>query len=165
MSLSTWRAGEILLPNGVIAVNVCGSGRATRQTVTFQNQHTRREVATLSDLASILHTSGASAESLASADPVGFASLVCLLSGRPHHVFPRDSMWPELERHFSLDREENEPHVADGKFQFVTYSQYMPVLEISRIIVDLATLEVDEQPLVRAAWPPVASPVQPVVTG
>jgi hypothetical protein len=63
-------------------------------------------------------------------------------------------MWPELEQHFSFQRSESEPRVADGKFQFVAYSQYMPVLKMSRLVVDLRTLEVTEEPLIDAPWPP-----------
>ena len=71
-------------------------------------------------------------------------------------------MWPELEEHFSLARSANQPHVLDGRFRFVTYSEYMPVLKLSRITVDLRTLAVSEQPLVNAPWPPVPVPAAAV---
>ncbi|MCI0699488.1 MAG: hypothetical protein L0241_00185 [Planctomycetia bacterium] len=156
MTMSTWRAGEIPLPDGVIAIDVSGSGRLTRQFVSFQKHGVSHEISSLSELASVLHSSGADTESLAATDPSGFAYLLCLLSGRPHHIFPRESMWPELEQHFALERSACQPRVTDGKFQFVAYSQYMPTLKVSRLTVDLKTLQVTEEPLVSAPWPPTA---------
>lgn len=159
MNASTWRSGVIALPDGVIAVDVSGSGRLTRQFVTFEKQGVSREIRSLSELADIFASSQVNTEALAISDPVGFAYLVCLLSNRAHHIFPRESMWPELEQHFSLRRADNEPRVSGGMFQFVAYSQYMPVLKISRLTVDLTTLEVREEPLISAAWPPAAAAV------
>ena len=159
MTVSSWRAAEIPIPGGVIAVDVSGSGRLTRHLISFQTQGVSYEIASLSQLASILGSSRANTEALATADPVGLAYLVCLLSGRSHHIFPRESMWPEIERHFSLRRSENEPRVTNGKFQFVAYSQYMPVLNVSRLTVDLTTLEVVEEPLITSPWPPAATAV------
>lgn len=63
-------------------------------------------------------------------------------------------MWPELERYFGLNRAGCEPRVAAGKFEFVAYSSYMPILKVSRLTVDLSSLAVIEEPLVSAPWPP-----------
>ncbi len=157
MNASTWRSGEIALPDGIIAIEVSGSGRLTRQTVLFEKQGVSREVRSLGELADIFASSRVNVEELATSDPVGLAYLVCLLSDRAHHIFPRETMWPELEQHFSLLRSENEPRVSGGKFEFVAYSQYMPILKVSRLTVDLVTLEVREEPLINAEWPPVAA--------
>jgi hypothetical protein len=154
MTSSLWRAAEIPLPNGVIGVDVTGTGKLTRYSVSFKAPGVSREIASLSELASLLAASHADSSRLARSDPASFAFLICVLSNRPHHIFPRESMWPELEQHFSFNRSENEPRVAEGKFQFVAYSQYMPVLKMSRLVVDLSTLEVTEVPLIDAPWPP-----------
>jgi hypothetical protein len=159
MTPSTWRAGEILLPDGIIAIDVAGSGRLARQSVIYQNQGVSLEIHSLSELAGILASSHADTEALAARDPVSLAYLVCVLAGKSHYVFPRESMWPELEQHFSLRRAENEPHIENGKFQFAAYSQYMPILNVSRLTVDLKTLQVTEEPLICAPWPPTASVV------
>ncbi len=64
-------------------------------------------------------------------------------------------MWPELEEHFGLSRSANRARVEQGKFVFVAYSHYLPALRVSRITVDLATLELQEDVLVNSPWPPL----------
>jgi hypothetical protein len=159
MPASSWRATELRLPNGIVAVDVVGSGQFARCAVVYVKEGVGHPITSLDQFARILADAQTDAARLAAADPVGFAYVVCLLSDRPHHVFPRDHMWPELEQHFSLRRAENEPRIADGKFQCVVYSQYMPMLKVSRLTVDLNTLRVTEEPLISAPWPPATTAV------
>ena len=154
MHSTRWRAAEIAIPNGCIAVDVADSGRFAQQTVSVSQKGTRRILSSLRELGDALQESLASPEQLASSSPVAFAYLLCVLSGRPHHVFPRDNMWPELEQHFGLSRSGCQPRVEQGKFVFLVYSQYMPTLTVSRITVDLSTLLLTEEVIVSASWPP-----------
>lgn len=151
---SSWRAMELPLPDGRIAVDVTGSGKLTKHFVSYELQGISREIASPGDLANILMSSHTNGGRMAELDPVGFAYLVCILTNRFHHIFIRESMWPELEEQFALDRSENEPRVDNGKFHFTAFSSYMPVLKISRLVVDLTTLAIIEQPLIEAPWPP-----------
>lgn len=155
MSTMPWRAVELPIPGGSIAVDVTGSGRLARQTVWVSHEGTTRIISSLPELRGALGHSPSAAEQLANTDPVSFAYLLCVLSGRAHHVFPRDAMWPELEEHFGLSRSANRARVEQGKFVFVAYSHYLPALRVSRITVDLATLELQEDVLVNSPWPPL----------
>ena len=58
---------------------------------------------------------------LGTIDSIGLTCLTCQLTGRPHHISPRESIWPELEQQFEFRRCEDEPHIANGKFQFAAY--------------------------------------------
>jgi hypothetical protein len=159
MNSSHWRAVELPLRDGHIVIDVVGSGNSARQTVSVLRGGTARTVSSLGELAQVVRESRASAEQLATTDPVSFAYLLCILSGRPHHVFPRDNMWPDLERCFGLSRSVNEARVQRGWFVFVAYSRYMPMLTVSRITVDLSTLEVKEDVLIDSPWP-LADPIR-----
>jgi GNAT superfamily N-acetyltransferase len=154
MDSSLWRALQITLPNGQIVVDVAGSGRFARQVVLVTIHGTSRVISSLPELCDSLKKAETSPKQLAMQDPVGFAYLLSVLSGRPHHILPRDGMWPELEQHFGLLHSTSQPGIEDGIFQFVTYFQYMPVLKVSRIRVDLSTLELKEELLISSPWPP-----------
>ncbi len=153
MNSSLWRAAELALPGGHIAIDVSGSGKFARQTVSVTRDRSTRTFFNLGELAELFRDARFSVEQLASSDPVSFAYLLCVLSGRPHHVFPRDSMWPDLERCFRLSRSANEARVEAGRFVFVAYSRYMPLLTVSRITVDLSTLELKEDVVIDSPWP------------
>ncbi len=154
MDSSLWRALQITLPNGQMVVDVAGSGRFARQVVSVTIHGTSRVISSLPELCDSLKEAETSPKQLAMQDPVGFAYLLSVLSGRPHHVLPRDDMWPELEQHFGLRSSTSQPGIEDGIFQFVAYFQYMPVLKVSRIRVDLSTLELKEELLISSPWPP-----------
>jgi hypothetical protein len=159
MNSTLWRAADLALPDGRITIDVSNSGQFSQQTITVTHHRSTRTIASLPELAESLRESQASAEQLAASDPVSFAYLLCVLSGRPHHVFPRDSMWPDLEHHFDLSRSANQARVEQGRFIFVAYSSYMPVLTVSRITVDLATLELNEDVIIDSPWPPATTKV------
>lgn len=153
MSSSLWRAVKLPIPDGFIAVDVAGSGKFARQHVSVSRHGTARSLGTLTELRQELQESKASAEQLAIANPVAFAYVLCVLAGKPHHVFPRDNMWPDLERCFGLERPCNEAKIEAGKFIFLAYSQYLPTLTVSRITVDLDTLDLKEDTVVSSPWP------------
>jgi hypothetical protein len=153
MNVPSWRAAEFALRDGRIRIDVTGSGKFARPVVSISRRGTTQTLSDLSELAEIVRESRASLEQLAASESVSFAYLLCVLSGRPHHVFTRDSMWPELERYFGLSRSANEARVEKGKFVFVAYSRYMPVLTVSRITVDLSTLELTEKVIIDSPWP------------
>jgi hypothetical protein len=153
MNSSPWRAAELALPGGRIAIDVSGSGKFAQQTVSATRDGSTRTISNLGELAELFRDARLSVEQLAASDLVSFAYLLCVLSGRPRHVFPRDSMWPDLERCFGLPRSANEARVEAGRFVFVAYSRYMPVLTVSRITVDLSTLVIKEDVLIDSPWP------------
>jgi hypothetical protein len=157
-----WRAVEIVFPDGVFAVDVTGSGRLTTYSITVQANGVRREVGSADEL--LRHLSGVTAADLAALDPVGFAFAVCVLYGRPQRVLtPHTGLWADLEKHFGLTADANPPKIAEGRLIFLTSPQYAPELRVNRLTVDLQTLRVTEEPLVRAPWPPVSAG-QPAAT-
>lgn len=159
MTATAWRAAELKLPGGVIALDVSDAGCFARQCIAVEAGGVRRAVTTLGDLSTVLRECSADIAQLTTSEPVSLALVVCVLTDRPRHVLPRETMWPEMEEQFSLNREACEPRFADGEFQFVAYSRYMPVLTLSRLTVDLARARITEEVLVDAPWPPVAAPM------
>lgn len=156
MNPALWRAAELVVPNGSIAIDIADSGRFARQIVSVSQYEANRIISSLGELREVLQQLQASAEQLARTDPLSFAYLLCVLSGRSHHVLPIDSLWTILEESFGLRRTANRPRVEAGQFIFVVCSQYMPVLTVSRITVGLLTLDMNEDTLIQSPWP--ASP-------
>ncbi len=155
MNATIWRAAVLPIRSATVAVDVSGSGRLARYSVSSEQGGLSREISSVEELSQLLTELGADAREAAQADPVAFAFIVCVLCGCPARVLNlNSSLWPDLERHFRLDRLVNQPRIENGRFVFLISPQYMPVLKVDQIAVDLRTLEAIQTPLIEQPWPP-----------
>jgi hypothetical protein len=155
---SKWRAWEMPLPRGSITVDTTGSGRLTRWYIAYQHEGEARDITSVAELAAAVADGGATAEQVARTDPIGLAILLCQLTDRPRQVPPGETLWPQLEG-FGWPRADGEPRVIDGQLTLVVYSIPVPHLRLSRLWVNLATLDVREEVLADLPWPLVPAAV------
>lgn len=150
---SVWRAWTLPLSRGVFALDTNGSGSWTRQYVSYEADGVARRINTPGELADALAADGETADRLARAHSFGLVYLLGVLTGR-RYLLIRQTMWAAVEALCGLRPADCEARVEGGRLTMVVYTDYKPLFRVCRLTIDLATLDVHEEELVNAPWPP-----------